>query len=512
MMPARRLSVRKIKEVLRLKWEVGVSDAAVSRSCHIARSTVAECVHRAQIAGLNWPLPDDMNDTQLEALLYPPPVSSSIQRPIPDWAQVHQDMKGKSVTLFLLWQEYKAAHPDGFQYSRFSELYRLWRGKLTASMRQTHKAGEKMFVDYAGPTIPIVDRATGEENPAQVFVAVLGASGYTFSEATMTQGLSDWIGSHVRAFEFFGGVPEIVVPDNLKSGVTKPCRYDPDINPSYAEMARHYGVAVIPARVRKPKDKAKAEAGVQVVERWIMAALRNRTFFSLAEANAAIRELLTKLNDRPFKKLPGCRRSQFEELDRPALSPLPPTPYEYAEWKKARVGIDYHVDVGGHYYSVPYQLIKQQLDVRITHGTVECFHKGKRVAAHARSDGCGHTTIHEHMPKAHQSYAQWTPERIIRWSRSIGEHTAIAANIIISSRRHPQQGFRTCLGLMRLGKQHGNERLEAACRRAVITNCISYKSIKSILKTGLDQQPLPEMQAPEKAPDHGNIRGPQYFH
>jgi len=512
-MPARRLSVRKIKEILRLKWEVGASDTAVSRSCHIARSTVADCICRAQVAGLIWPLPDDMNDTRLEALLYPSSVPSSLQRPMPDWAQVHQDMKGKNVTLCLLWQEYKARHPDdGFQYSRFSELYRTWRGKLTVSMRQTHKAGEKMFVDYAGPTIPIVDRTTGAEHPAQVFVAVLGASSYTFSEATMTQALPDWTGSHVRAFEYFGGVTEIVVPDNLKSGVTKPCRYDPDINPSYADLARHYGVVIIPARVRKPKDKSKAEGGVLLVERWIMAALRNRTFFSLTEANAAIRELLTQLNERPFKKLPGCRRSQFEELDKPALKPLPVTAYEYAEWKKARVGIDYHVEVDGYYYSVSYKLIKQQLDVRITRNTVECFHKGKRVAAHVRSYGKKYITLPEHMPKAHQSYAQWTPERMIRWSRSIGDHTAIAANIIMSSRRHPQQGFRACLGLMSMGKKYSNDRLEAACNRAIVTNCVSYKSIKSILKTGLDRQPLLEIQTTERTPEHGNIRGPEYFH
>lgn len=512
-MSRRKLSMRKIKEVLRLKWSCGVSGRRIAKSCHISRSAVADCIHRAQAAGLSWPLPDGMNDTQLEALLYPPPAPSSFQRPMPDWAHIHQDMKGKNVTLFLLWQEYKSHHPDdGFQYSRFSELYREWRGKLTVSMRQTHKAGEKMFVDYAGPTIPIVDRATGEEHPAQVFVAVLGASSYTYAEATMTQALPDWMGSHVRTFEYFGGVPEIVVPDNLKSGVSKPCRYDPDINPSYADLARHYGIAVIPARVRKPKDKSKAEGGVLLVERWIMAALRNRTFFSLTEANAAIRELLVQLNDRPFKKLRGCRRSQFEELDKPALKPLPNTAYEYAEWKKARVGIDYHVDVGGHYYSVPYQLIKQQLDVRITRSTVECFHKGKRVASHIRTDRRGHTTINEHMPKSHQSYAQWTPERIIRWSRSIGEHTAVVANLIISRRHHPQQGFRACLGLMSMGKKYSNERLEAACNRAIVTNCVSYKSIKSILKTGLDRQPLLEMQAPERTPEHGNIRGPEYFH
>ena len=510
-MPARRLSVRKSKEILRLKWEVGVSDAAVSRSCHVSRSTVAGCVRRATAAGLTWPLPEGMDDARLEGLLYLH-ASSTADRPMPDWPQVHQEMKRKGVTLFLLWQEYKLQSPEGFQYSYFCDLYREFTGKLTVSMRQVHRAGEKLFVDYAGPTIPIVDRTTGEEHSAQVFVAVLGASNYTFAEATMTQGLADWTGSHVRAFQFFGGVPEVVVPDNLKSGVSKPCRYDPEINPSYAELARHYGVAVIPARVRKPKDKAKAEGGVLVVERWIMAALRNRTFFSLSEANAAIRELLTRLNERPFKKLTGCRRSQFEELDKPVLKLLQERAYVYAQWKQVRVGIDYHVEIEGRYYSVPYQLIKQQLDARFTRSTVECFHKGKRVAVHVRSDGRGHITIPEHMPTAHQSYAQWTPERINRWSRSIGEKTAIATHLIMSKRRHPQQGFRACLGLMSMGRKYSNERLEAACNRAIVTGCVSYKSIKSILNTGLDQQALNETQSSQHIPDHSNIRGPGYFH
>jgi transposase len=505
--------MRKIKEVLRMKWSCDISERRIATSCRISRSTVSDCICRAQAAGLSWPLPDNMNDARLDALLYPPPDPASIQRPMPDWAQVHQDMKRKGVTLILLWQEHKAQSPDGFQYSRFTELYRIWRGKLNASMRQTHLAGEKLFVDYAGPTIDIVDRTTGEIHSAQVFVAVLGASSYTFAEATMTQGLSDWTGSHVRAFEFIGGVSEIVVPDNLKSGVSTPCRYDPDINPSYADLARHYGVAIIPARVRKPKDKAKAEGGVQLVERWIMAALRNRTFFSLHEANTAIAELLTRLNNRPFKKLPGCRRSQFEALDKPALKALPATAYEYAEWKLVRVGIDYHVEVDMHYYSVPYQLIKEQLDSRMTSQTVECFYKGKPVASHVRSYEQGHaTTIPAHMPKAHRDYAEWTPERFIKWGRNIGEHTAIAANLIMSKRRHPQLGFRACMGLMGMGKKYGNDRLEAACKRAIVTNCASYKSIKSILTTGLDKQALPETQRSQHIPDHDNIRGPGYFH
>jgi len=505
--------MRNIKEILRLKWLNGVSVRGISKGCNIPRSTVNDYLQRATAAGLSWPLPEDMNDTQLERLLYPPQEPESGQRPLPDMSYVHQELKRKGVTLSLLWQEYKAQHPEGFQYSRFCDLHRAFAGTLSVSMRQTHLAGEKLFVDYAGPTIDIVDRTTGEIHAAQVFVAVLGASNYAFAEATLTQGLSDWIGSHIRAFEFIGGVPEIVVPDNLKSGVTKPCRYDPDINPSYAELARHYGIAVIPARVRKPKDKAKAEGGVQLVERWIMAALRNRTFFSLCEANAAIKELLIKLNNHPFQKLPGCRRSQFETLDQPALKALPAMAYEYAEWKLVRVGIDYHVEVDGHYYSVPYQLRKEQLDTRMTSQIVECFHKGKRVASHVRSHEQGRaTTIPAHMPRAHRDYAEWTPERFIKWGRNIGEYTAIAANLIMSKRRHPQLGFRACMGLMSLAKKYGNERLEAACKRAIITNCVSYKSIKSILITGLDKQALPEIQQSQDMPAHSNIRGSGYFH
>lgn len=505
--------MRNIKEILRLNWLNGLSARCIAKSCDIPRSTVGDCLQRATAAKLSWPLPEDMNDTQLERLLYPPKKSESGQRPLPDMSYVHQELKRKGVTLALLWQEYKAQHPEGFQYSRFCDLHRAFAGTLSVSMRQTHLAGEKLFVDYAGPTIDIVDRTTGEIHSAQVFVAVLGASSYAFAEATLTQGLSDWIGSHVRAFEFIGGVPEIVVPDNLKSGVTKPCRYDPEINRSYAELARHYGIAVIPARVRKPKDKAKAEGGVQLVERWIMAVLRNRTFFSLDEANAAIKELLIKLNNRPFQKLPGCRRSQFEALDKPALKALPATAYEYAEWKLVRVGIDYHVEVDGHYYSVPYQLRKEQLDTRMTSRIVECFHKGKRVASHVRSYEQGHaTTISTHMPRAHRDYADWTPERFIKWGRNIGEHTAIAINLIMSQRRHPQMGFRACMGVMSLGKKYSNDRLEAACERAITTNCVSYKSIKSILATGLDKQVLPVVQTPQPTPDHDNIRGADYFH
>ena len=380
-------------------------------------------------------------------------------------------------------------------------------------MRQEHRAGEKLFVDYAGHTAEIVDQRTGEIRQAQIFVAVLGASSYTYAEATWSQSLPDWTGSHVRAFAFFGGVPQLVVPDNLRSGVNKAHRYEPDLNPTYQDLAGHYGTAVLPARVRRPRDKAKAEAGVQLVERWILAALRNRTFFSLRELNAEIARLLERLNARPFKKLPGSRRELFEQLERPALHPLPAQPYQFAEWEKVRVNIDYHVEVAGHYYSVPDALVKRQLEARITEHTVECFYKGQRVASHVRSQLKGrHTTVAEHMPEAHRQYAQWTPERILRWAEKTGPATAAVIQGILERRAHPQQGFRSALGILRLGKGFGHERLEAACRRALHIGSFSYKSIESILRQGLDRQALSGHTERELSIDHANIRGAHYYH
>lgn len=509
--------MRKIKEVMRLRTSCDLSDRAIAHSCGIARSTVAEYLRRAGAAGLTWPLPDELDDARLEALLFPllpslPSLPPGL-RPQPDWAQLHLELKRhKNVTLFLLWQEHKAIHPEGHQYSRFCELYSQWRGRQDLVMRQTHRAGEKLFIDYAGQTVPVVNRYTGEVRQAEVFVAVLGASSYTYSEATWTQGLPDWIASHVRALDDLGGVPEVLVPDNLKSGVTSPHLYEPDLNPTYQEMARHYGVAVVPARAGRPKDKAKVEAGVLLAERWILARLRHQTFFSLADLNQEIARLRRDLNDRPFQKLSGCRRSLYEELDRPALRPLPAPPYEYAEWKKVRVHIDYHVDVAKHYYSVPHALVGEECEARVTATTVEVFHRSRRVASHGRSSLKGrHTTVPEHMPTSHRQYAQWTPERLVRWAGEAGGAVAAVATRILESRPHPQQGYRSCLGVMRLGKQYGNERLEAACQRALATGACSYKSLASILKSGLDQQPLPQAAAPAPAIEHGNIRGAGYF-
>src|SRR5665647_1432940 len=512
-MSAERLSMRKVKEVLRLRWSLGMSQRTIAKSCGIGPTSVAEYLRRAERAGLKWPLPPELGDDQLERLLFPPPLSiPASQRPVPDWAKVHQELKRKGVTLYLLWEEYQAETRDGYGYSRFCELYGEWAGKLDLVMRQEHRAGEKLFVDYAGQTLPVVGRETGEVRETQVFVGVLGASSYTYAEATWTQGLPDWIGSHVRAFEFFGGVPEIVVPDNLRSGVSKVCLYEPDVNPTYQEMAAHYETAVIPARVAKPRDKAKVEVGVQVVERWILARLRHRTFFSLAETNQAIRELLDRLNERPFRKLPGSRKSLFESLEKPVLQPLPQSRYEYAEWKKARVNIDYHVESEGHYYSVPHRLVKKQLEMRVTAETVECLLKGKRVASHRRSRvKGGHTTLPEHMPSSHRRYADWTPSRMISWASQTGPYTRKLVQQILESRPHPEQGFRSCLGLMRLAKTYGADRVESACERALAIKARSYRSVKSILENKLDGNPVIGNSKEGSPIEHANVRGAAYY-
>jgi transposase len=510
--PAERLSMRKIKEVLRLKFELKLGDRQIARSCGINHNTVGDYMRRAKAAGLDrWPLPTELDDAAIEARLFPPRTALAPVRPAPDWATIHDELRSKHVTLLLLWQEYKLANPDGYSYSRFCELYQDWSGKLDVVLRQEHLAGEKLFVDYAGATVPIIDSKTGEVQEASIFVAVLGASSYTYAEATWKQDLPCWIGSHIRALEFFQGSPALLVPDNLKNAVVRPCRYEPDLNPTYQEMAAHYGIAVIPARVRKPRDKAKVESGVLVVERWILAALRKRRFFSLAALNEAIHELLEKLNHRPFRKLEGSRATRFEKLDRPALRPLPSEPYVFAQWKSARVHIDYHIEVEKHYYSVPYALLHRQVEVRYTATMVEIFHRGQRVATHRRSSKPGHTTIDAHRPKSHQRYLEWTPQRLVRWAATVGPFTAQVVDRILQSKPHPEQGFRSCLGILRLGNTYGTDRLEAAAQRACLNNACSYQSIKSILKTSLDRQ-AELAPPPERAPlFHSNVRGTDYF-
>ena len=508
--------MRKIREVLRLHFECDRSHREIAQAMGTSTSTVWQYLRRVRLAGLNWPLPADLqtDDVALEARLYPPPTQREPPCGMPHWPTVHREIGRPGVTLDLLWQEYRAQHPDGFGYSWFCKAYQEWAQRLPVTLRQTHVPGQKLFVDYSGKKLGIVNPDTGEIREAELFVAALGVSGYTFAELTWTQQLPDWIGSHVRAFAFYEGLCEVLVPDNLRSGVSKANFYEPEINPTYQEMATYYSVAVIPARARKPRDKAKAELSVLLAQRWILAKLRNQRFFSLYTANRAVAALLVELNNRPFKKLPGCRRSAFEEFDRPALRPLPAKPYQYAEWITARVGPDYHVAVDEHYYSVSYRYAREQVNVRVTINTVEIFHRGQRIAAHGKSARRRfHTTIDAHMPPEHQAVVKGCdPQRLRNWAIDVGPHTAAVIQHLLGARKHPQQAYRACLGVLRMGKDYGRDRLEAACRRAIDLKAPNYKFIASTLKNGLDREPETASVQADLPLVHANVRGPSYYH
>ena len=508
--------MRKIKEVLRLSYHGELSARQVAHSLNISRSTVKEYQERAKKAGLTWPLPDTLSEPELERKLFPPPITvEAPAKALPDFDYIYQELKSHkkvNLTLDLLWREYKEQHPEGYQYSQYCDLYRRYRGKLDYSMRQDHRGGEKLFVDY-GEGLNLIDSRSGEPIKTQLFVAVWGASNYSYAEASLTQQLPDWIGSHVRAFEYFGCLPKIVVPDCLKSAVVRACRYEPDLNPTYAEMARHYGLCVLPARPAHPKDKAKVETGVLIAKRWILAVLRHRTFYTLAELNAAISELLGRLNSRALRKLKQSRRELFRLFDQPNAVSLPEKPYEYAEWKLATVNIDYHIEVDQHYYSVPFRLLREKLDVRLTAHSVEAFQKGERVVCHVRSFiPHRHSTLKEHMPPAHQNYLEWTPSRIVSWAQKTGPATAELVQRIIDSRTHPEQAYRSCLGILRLEKHYSQQRLENAALRALKFAALSFKALRNILANGLDRlEENPDGSKPA-LPDHENIRGSGYYH
>lgn len=511
-MPRPRTAMRKIRDVLRLTFAEQLSRRQVSTSLGIPFTTICEYIDRSRRAGLSWPLPENLDDSGLESLLFTKAAPPMEERPLPDWNHVHLELRRPGVTLQLLNLEYLEQQPDGYQYSQFCERYRRWQRHLDVVMRQEHRAGERMFIDFAGQTIPIVDRATGVITEAELFVTVLGASNYLYAEAFPSQELPYWIAGHAHALTFYGGASRLWVCDNLKSGVTKAHRYEPLINRTYEEMAAHYGCAVLPARPRKPRDKAKVEAGVQIAERWVLARLRNRIFFSLAELNAAIRELVDHLNRKPFKKLPGSRLSLFEEIERAALRPLPLTTYEFALWPTARVNIDYHLEVDRHYYSVPYRYVGELCDVRLTASTLEVFLRGRRIASHLRSyKRGGFTTEPSHMPESHRRHLEWTPSRIVSWAKQTGPATGEFAEGILESRSHPEQGYRACLGIMRLGRRYGGDRLEAACKRALTVRAFSYRSVESILKNGLDRHPLPDQPRLRPHRLHENVRGPHYY-
>ncbi|MDA1372930.1 MAG: IS21 family transposase [Proteobacteria bacterium] len=511
--------MRKIKEILRLRHEAGLGYRGIAQSLGIGYGTVVDYLNRAANAGLGWPLPSELSERDLGRLLFPTQATTGQRRFVePDFLLAHQELKRKFVTKQLLWQEYRQQHPDdGYSYAQYCHRFRVWQGHQQRSMRQIHRAGEKLFVDYCGPTMEVVNPDTGEIRQVQIFVAVLGASNYTFACASRSQNQADWLQAHVKTFEFLGGVPELVVPDNLKSAVRKTHRYEPDLNPSYQQLAAHYQIAIVPARPYKPKDKAKAEVAVLIVERWIMARLRHQTFFSLASLNDAISLLLEDLNRRPFKKLPGTRLSQFEQLDKPVLRSLPAQPYHYAEIKQARVHIDYHIEYDKHYYSVPHHLVKLAVEVQATDNTVAIYHQGQRVASHPRSYRRGmHSTCSEHMPGAHRAMQEWSPQRFLSWAGDIGAETREVVQHLLQEKRHTEQSYRRILALLSNAKKYGRERLDAACGRALLINSPTRSSVESILKQGLDQvaveTPQDQTQEELSLDHHENVRGEDYYH
>ena len=512
-MPRRRLSVRTIREVLRLRWQLGLSEQQIGISCHISKTAVRSYLQRAKEAGLSWPLPEELQDALLEQRLFPPlPRVGAEDRPTVKWTDISKQLKRKGVTLRILWEKHRQDNPHGYCYSQYCKQYADWaRTSPDPVMIQEHKAGDKLFVDYAGQTMPITDPGTGDVTYAQIFVAAMGASNYTFAEATLTQSLPDWIGSHVRCFAFLGGVPRIVVPDNLKSGVTSPSRYEPDINPTYLKLANHYGVAVVPARVRKPRDKAKAENAVLQVERRILARLRNHIFHTLADLNEAISALLSAHNEEVTKSLGSSRRALFESIDLPELRPLPEQPFEEGVWSKARVNIDYHVVVEDHRYSVPFGLCSRMVDVHISASVVEIFLNNTRVASHRRSTArYRFTTVKAHMPANHQ-FVLWQDKEFMDQACKHGPNTAQLIGLVLKSRPVPEQSYRSCQGILRLAEEYGSERMEAAALRAILTDVATYKSVKSILSSELDKVPLPSVDASEQSITHENIRGADYY-
>ena len=504
--------MRHVREIFRQKLVVKRSNRQVAASLGISNGAVSGAVGRAKALGLDWETIAALGEDALEARLYGPRCTTRVGRPFPDPAYLHVELRRTGVTLQLLHLEYLEQHANGYRYTAFCAHYNAWLAAQRPTMRQVHRAGEKLFVDYSGKRPSLVDAATGEVTEVELFVAVLGASNFTYAEATRTQTVADWIGSHTRALAALGGVPSVIVPDQLKSGVTQSCRYEPGIQRTYEEMASHYGTTVMPARPKSPRDKAKVEGGVLLVQRWVLAKIRNQIFFSLAELNERIAELVRELNERPMRTYGASRRELFERLDKPALRPLPEARFVVGEWRTARINLDYHIEFDRHYYSVPSTLLRQEVDVRATVTTVEIYLRGERIASHLRSAIRGqHTTTAAHMPKAHQAHAEWTPSRLLAWAATVGPETVKLAEAIFVARPHPEQGYRSCLGIMRLAKKYGIERVEAACGRALGVGARSYRHVESILKHGLDRT-APTDVAPAQRAAHENIRGRDYYH
>ena len=509
---AKRTTVKDLRSILRLTYEQGLSVRAISERLQISKTSVSTYLLRAREAGLSWPLaPIYESEAALQRALFrrvgrPPQDLSE-----PEWPRVAQELKRKGVTLTLLWQEYRAVHPDGYGYTWFCEKFDAYQRRANPTYRHRHAAGAVMQTDYAGPTVEVIDPQTGEVRAAQIFVAVLAASSLTFAMASFGQRLPDWIEGQTRALSYFGGVPKAIVCDNLKAGVVKALWFEPTLNQTFAAMAEHYDTTILPTRSRKPRDKGKVEGAVLIVERWILARLRHRRFFNLADLNTAISALLEELNNRLMRHAGKSRRQLFEEIERAALAPLPSEPFEYAEWKSAKVHPDYHVEVDKTFYSVPHRLIGRRVDVRLTYRGVEIFQDHTRVASHVRrSQRSGHVTVNEHMPKAHQRYANMTPASLIKMAGRIGVNAATLVERVMRQRPHPEQGYRSAMGIIALARRYERDRLEAACERALAINAISYSSVSAILKSGLDRA-SPATEPIKAAPSHANIRGGAYY-
>lgn len=512
-MSRKRTELRRIREILRLHHELEYSDREIARAYKMSHTTVSKICTAVHEAGYTWPLSDEVDNNLLQQICYPRKSHSMSKHPQPNWEGIWKQMQRKGMTLRLQWLRYKDKHSDGYQYSQFCEYYNRWCKKKNVSMHQEHRAGVNTEVDYAGSTLPLTDPLTGVVKQVPVFVSALGVSGLLYAEATLSMKLPDWIGSHMRMFEFYGGATEILIPDNPKTGVKRPCRYDPDIQRTYENMVRHYGAVVIPARVRKPKDKPQAERGVQEVLRWIIVLLQEREFFTLEEMNESIFDELEKINNKPFTVREGSRRSVFEDLDKPLLRPLPSEHFTFEEWKKVKVHIDYHVQIDYNKYSVPYVLAGQKLTARITGATVELFNGEKRVASHMRElTGRNRYSTHvKHMPENHVKHLKMTPDKIMRWAVRVGSHASEMAETILKRREHPAQGYRVILGIMGLSRKYGEERLEKACGMALRINSLRLKDVKLILQKELDLNQFDGEDKEDEPIMHKNIRGEEFY-
>lgn len=511
-MAQERISMRKIKEVLRLYYEAKVSQNSIAKVVSIGRYSVQQYLLRFRASGLSWPLTEDISEEELERRLFPGKKTFSGKKPELDYEYLLREIRRPDATLGVLWEEYKQQNPAGYHYSYFCDLFNQYRNRVNSSMRQEHKAGEKTFVDFGDSPLKIITADTGEELATKIFVSVWGASTYMYAESSFGEGLPDWIRLNVNAVEYFGCCSKAIVPDNLKAAVNKACKYEPELNPTYAEFAEHYGTVIYPARPYKPKDKSRAETGVKLAKRWILFRLRHRVFYSLAELNEAIWELLEQFNQKPMKKFKKSRKELFEQLDQPHALSLPPTRYEFAQWKKALVQFNYHVSYSGHEYSVPYTLIHKTVEIRASANTIEIHYRGKRIYSHLRSAiNHGYTTVVSHMPPSHQQYLEWTPQRIKHWAQRYGPAVSALVEKIMESRKFPEQAYKSCLGIIRLENKFTAQRLNLACQRALEYQAFSYRSIVNILQRGLDKQPLSTTNQNQPQINHENIRGARYY-